>query len=262
MMSSTITRALRLQVLGLLLAIFAAVAVLFYFPVIEWIEVAQKRIAELGALGGVLYPCFYAICNVLLLPAGVLSVGGGLFFGLWWGFVIVLAGNVLGAALAFLISRTVGRKWITRRFFRYQKWRTLDRAIERESWKIVILSQVHPLFPTSLINYLYGITRIKFWHCMLWILVGQAPGLFLYVFFGTLAQHGIDILQGRNHPKVVEYFVWGGGLALTLAVTIWLGLIAIRIVQEAEEKVRETKASDNSSAKDPGEPFLSGKEAS
>ncbi len=259
---SSISNALRLQVLGILLAIFIVVAVLMFFPVVEWIEGAQQEIAELGPFGGILYPCFYAICNVLLLPAGVLSVGGGLFFGLWWGFAIVLAGNVLGAALAFLISRTVGRKWITRRLFRYQKWRTLDKAIERESWKIVFLSQVHPLFPTSLINYLYGITRIKFWQCMLWVLIGQAPGIFLYVFFGTLAQHGIDILQGRNHPKVMDYFVWGGGLALTMAVTIWLGRIAIRIVQEAEEKVREKKVPENSHAKDPGEPFLSGKGAS
>ena len=252
-----VTRTVGWQVLGLLLAIFLAVAVLTYFPVVEWVGALQLRIAGLGALGGALYPCFYAVCNVLLLPAGVLSVGGGFFFGLWWGFVLVLAGNVLGAALAFLISRTVGRKWITRRFFRYQKWRALDKAIEREGWKIVFLSQVHPLFPTSLINYLYGITRINFWRCMLWVLIGQAPGIFLYVYFGTLAQHGIDILQGRTHPKITEYFVWGGGLLLTLAVTLWLGRIALRLIREAEEKARENSETGHSD-----EAVLSGKEAS
>jgi uncharacterized membrane protein YdjX (TVP38/TMEM64 family) len=254
---SKVTRALGWQVLGILLAILVGVVALEFFPVVDWIEAAQHRIAELGMFGGILYPCFYAVCNVLLLPAGVLSVGGGLFFGLWWGFAIVLAGNVLGAALAFLISRTVGRKWITRRLFRYRKWRALDRAIERESWKIVFLSQVHPLFPTSLINYLYGITRINFWRCMFWVLVGQAPGIFLYAYFGTLAQHGIDILQGRNHPRAIEYFIWGGGFAITMTVTIWLGRIALRLVRESEEKVRK-----NPKTAGRNEPALSGRQAS
>lgn len=229
-----VTRAVVVQTI-LLLALLGLVALLVTrFPVVDWIEGVERRIADMGPLGAALYPCFYALCNVMLLPAGVLSIGGGLFFGLWWGFAIVLAGNVLGAAIAFLVSRTIGRNWVARRLFRYRKWRILDQAIDREGWKIVVLSQVHPLFPTSLINYLYGVTRIGFWRCMLWVLIGQAPGIFLYTYFGTLAQRGIEILKGRSHPAAMEYVLWGGGLLLTLAVTTGLGRIALRLLREVE----------------------------
>ena len=238
-------RAVATQIAVLLTVIAVVGFVVTKFPVVDWIEDSQHWIAGKGAWGAVLYPLFYALCNVLLLPAGILSVGGGLFFGLWWGFAIVLAGNVLGAALAFLISRTVGRRWVAKRLFRYRKWRVLDQAIDREGWKIVVLSQVHPLFPTSLINYLYGVTRIGFWRCILWVLVGQAPGIFLYTYFGTLAQHGIEILKGRNHPAAFEYVLWGAGLVLTLAVTTGLGRIAFRLLKEVEVRVTSTDGDSN-----------------
>ena len=123
-----------------------------------------------------------------------------------------LAGNVGGAAVAFLISRKLGRGWVEKRFFQHRKWAALDAAIARDGWKIIFLSQVHPLFPSSLLNYLYGITRIRFGTCMLWIALGQAPGLFLYAYLGTLTQLGIRLLRGQTHPQPIEYVIWIGGL--------------------------------------------------
>ena len=62
----------------------------------------------------VLYPLLYGACNVLLLPGGVLAIGSGLFFGIWWGFTLNLIGNVGGAAVSFFISRKLGRGWVAR----------------------------------------------------------------------------------------------------------------------------------------------------
>lgn len=205
------------------------------FAVLDHIRATQLWIAGQGARGAALYPAFYALCNVLLLPGGILSVGGGFCFGLWWGFLLVLTGNVLGAGIAFCLSRFIGRKWFERKVLHRPRWAALDRAIEREGWKIIVLSQIHPLFPTSLINYLYGITRIRFWECMLWVAVGQAPGLFLYVYLGTLAQLGIKLWSGENNPAMIEYFKWGGGLLLTVVVTTALGRLALKMLREIEE---------------------------
>lgn len=223
--------------LGMLLGLLMLMAVIAFvvitdFPVVTKIRAAQAWMASHGTRGAALYPLFYALCNVLLLPAGILSIGGGFFFGLWWGFVLVLSGNVLGAAIAFLISRAIGRRWFERRMLNKPRWAALDAAIEREGWKIILLSQIHPLFPTSLINYLYGITSMRFWPCMLWVAAGQAPGLFLYVYLGTLAQLGVRLLGGETHPKAVEYVLWGGGLVLTFVVTTALARIALRLLRE------------------------------
>jgi uncharacterized membrane protein YdjX (TVP38/TMEM64 family) len=228
-------RAYLLQAGALVLAAAIIFVLARVFPIIEIITRAQRTIGSMEFWGGVLYPLFYGACNVLLLPAGVVAIGSGLFFGLWWGFLINLVGNVAGAATSFFLSRKVGRGWLAKRFLQQPKWAALDGAIERHGWKIIFLSQVHPLFPTSLLNYLYGITRIRFGTCLLWIALGQAPGLFLYAYLGTLAQLGLRVWRGQNHPHWYEYVWWGGGLALTIAVTVALGRVALKLIAEAKE---------------------------
>jgi uncharacterized membrane protein YdjX (TVP38/TMEM64 family) len=235
---SKIKRAFHLQVLTIAAAALIAAWLVHRYPVLDYITRMQRTIGSMEVWGGVLYPLLYAACNVLLLPGGVVAVGSGLFFGLWWGFLFNMLGNVGAAAIAFGISRALGRQWIERRFFRERKWAALDELIARDGWKIIFLSQVHPLFPSSLLNYLYGVTRIRFGTCILWIALGQAPGLFLYAYLGTMAQYGLRILRGRTHPLAHEYFVWIGGLVLTLAVTIALGRMALRLLAEAEERAR------------------------
>ncbi|MEO8350377.1 MAG: TVP38/TMEM64 family protein [Chthoniobacteraceae bacterium] len=226
-------RAALTQILSLILAAIVVVILARVFPVLEIVTKAQENIAALGLWGGIIYPFFYALCNVLLLPAGVLSISSGLFFGLWWGFTLTLIGNLIGAAAAFFISRRVGRRWFVERLLRHSKWAGLDEAIEREGWKIIFLSQLHPLFPTSLLNYLYGVTKIPFRTCLFWVAVGQAPGLFLYAYLGTLAQFGLRLWRGQSHPRWTEYVIWLGGFALTMAITVALARIALRIITEA-----------------------------
>jgi uncharacterized membrane protein YdjX (TVP38/TMEM64 family) len=205
------------------------------FPVVEHITRAQHAIGEMDVWGGVLYPLLYATCNVLLLPGGVLAVGSGLFFGLWWGAAINIAGNVLGAAVSFGLARLIGRRWLVGRLLRQPRWAALDRAVERHGWKIIFLTQVHPLFPSSLLNYFYGVSRIRFGTCMLWIALAQAPGLFLYAYLGTLTQHGLRLWRGQSHPQPHEYVVWLGGLALTIVATIALARLARRLLEESRQ---------------------------
>ncbi len=83
-------------------------------------------------------------------------------------------------------------------------------------------------------NYLYGLTKIRFRTCMLWVAVGQAPGLFLYSYLGTLGQLGLNLAQGKTHPRAIEYLIWLGGFASAAIVLVLLGRIALRLLQEAE----------------------------
>src|SRR5947209_3769693 len=134
-------RAISLQLAGLVIASLAVFIASRFFPIIDIIADIQQRVMRLGAWSALCYPLLYASCNVLLLPGGVLSVGGGFFFGLWWGFAIVLIGNVSGAALSFWISRWIGRRWVFRKLLGHPTLGALEPAVEREGWKIILLSQ-------------------------------------------------------------------------------------------------------------------------
>ena len=237
-----VRRAILLQLGGL----FVVAVGLFFlsrnFPVVDLVAGVQQRVMRWGAWSAICYPLLYACCNVLLLPGGVLSVGAGFFFGLWWGFLIALVGNVGGAAISFFISRWIGREWLRPKLLRNRTLVALEPAVEKEGWKIILLSQLHPLFPTSLLNYLYGLTRIRFRTCMLWVAIGQAPGLFLYSYLGTLGQLGLNLARGKSHPRAIEYLVWLGGFASAAIILIILGRIALRLLQQAERNAAATSA--------------------
>jgi uncharacterized membrane protein YdjX (TVP38/TMEM64 family) len=235
-----IRRAIIWQLAGLLVVGVTLFFLSRLFPLVDILADVQQHVMRWGAWSAICYPLLYACCNVLLLPGGVLSVGAGFFFGLWWGFLIALVGNVGGAAISFFISRSIGRQWLRRKLSRNQTLVALEPAIEKEGWKIILLSQLHPLFPTSLLNYLYGLTKIRFKTCMLWVAIGQAPGLFLYSYLGTLGQLGLNLARGKSHPRVIEYWIWLGGFASAAVILILLGRIALRLLKKAqEESVRQ-----------------------
>ena len=227
-------RAIYLQLAIFILLIAVLVLVSHFLPIVDFLIALQQRVIGLGDWAGICYPLLFAACNVLLLPGGVLCIGSGFFFGLWWGFFIVLLGNSIGAAISFSLSRRLGMRFINRRESTNQMLRVLERAVQRDAWKIIFLTQLHPLFPTSLLNYLYGLTRIRFRLFMLWTTIGRAPGLFLYTYLGTLGQFGLNLARGKTHPHVLEYWTWGGAFVATALLFFVLTRVASQAIREGQ----------------------------
>jgi uncharacterized membrane protein YdjX (TVP38/TMEM64 family) len=240
-----VRRKLYVQLAAFTAAIGLLLVLSRFFPIVDLIAAAQKRVVDLGAWSVLYYPLLFAACNLLLLPGGIVSVGGGFFFGLWWGFFIVLLGNSIGAAISFAFSRWLGQRWLSRKLSRNPTLRMLEPAVEREGWKIIFLSQLHPLFPTSLLSYLYGLTRIRFRTYMLWTSIGRVPGLFLYSYLGTLGQLGLNLVRGKTHPRMIEYWTWGGAFVTTALLFFLLSRIALRVMQKAEQQTSDAEPSRN-----------------
>ena len=222
-------------------AIGLAVALSHFFPIISLVAALQEHVISWGAWAGICYPLLFAACNILLLPGGILAVGGGFFFGLWWGFLIVFAGNIISTAISFALSRFVAGHWFRRKLSSNLTLRTLGPAVERESWKIILLSQLHPLFPTSLLNYFYGLTRIRFSSYMFWASIGRMPGLFFYGYIGTLGQLAVRIMRGKSYPRTLEYWIWGGAFMTTVLLLLVLGRVARRAIQMSSEQVTDSR---------------------
>ena len=241
----SVRRVIFWQAAAVVFAIALAVAISRFFPLVSFVEASQQRVISWGAWAGICYPLLFAACNILLLPGGVLAVGGGFFFGLWWGFLIVFVGNIVSTAISFALSRTVAKRWFRRKLSANPTLKVLGPAVERESWKIILLSQLHPLFPTSLLNYFYGLTRIRFGTYMLWASVGRMPGLFVYAYLGTLGQLAVRIMRTKSYPQAVEYWVWGGAFVTTVLLLIVLGRVAHRAIQAAPTGTEYGRAKKN-----------------
>ncbi len=229
-------KAVVIQVGGLIgAALFLAVLGHLYplDRIVLWLRANVQHYQPWSTLA---YPFFQAACNLLLLPAGVLIIASGFFFGLWKGLALVLLGHLLGAAAAFGISRLLARGLVEKFLARRPEWIALDRAIEREGWKIVFLSQLNPLFPTSLINYGYGLTRMRFWPCLGWIALGQAPGMFFYAYLGRMGHIGYKLWREGAEAAPEQFAVWIAGLVVSLGLTLALGQLAMRLLRETQER--------------------------
>jgi len=240
----SVRRVIFWQVAAVVAAIAVALTLSRFFPIVSFVEGLQHRVMGWGAWAGICYPLLFAACNILLLPGGILAVGGGFFFGLWWGFLIVFAGNIVSTAISFALSRFVARRWFQQKLSANPALKVLGPAVERESWKIILLSQLHPLFPTSLLNYFYGLTRIRFRTYMFWASIGRMPGLFFYAYIGTLGQLAVRIMRAKNYPRMIEYWIWGGAFITTVLLLIVLGRVARTAIRTPLESKRDLPPED------------------
>lgn len=185
----------------------------WWFPAF-WAEL-QREVLRHGSRGEISLGALFAVFNVLLLPGGFLTLAAGAFFGVGRGFLVVLAGNTLGAAIAFGLGRLFGQTRARRLLMNSARMAGLESLMKRSGgWQVVALSQLNPLFPTSLLIYLYALTPIPFWKCMGSIALSRIPALLLYVYLGSLGGESLDLLaRGGAMPWTL-----GIGLLLTGAL--------------------------------------------
>ena len=102
-------------------------------------------VASLGTGGRVLYVVTYASVELFLLPATPLALTAGALFGLWPGFLLSSIGGLGGATGAFLLSRYLLRERVLSFTRDQEQLSMIDRAIERNGFKVVLLVNLSPL---------------------------------------------------------------------------------------------------------------------
>jgi uncharacterized membrane protein YdjX (TVP38/TMEM64 family) len=159
---------------------------------------------------------------VLFVPGSVLTLGAGAVFGVAWGSVYVSLGATLGATAAFLVGRYLARDAIARKIEGNARFAAIDQAVAIEGWRIVGLTRLSPVFPFTLLNYAFGLTRVKLGHYVLASWIGMMPGTVMYVYLGSLARAA----SGIPLRTPGEWVLYGIGLLATVVVTLLVTRLA------------------------------------
>jgi uncharacterized membrane protein YdjX (TVP38/TMEM64 family) len=171
----------------LFVALLGGLFALFRFlPVGVWIDHFKAWVAAQGAFGVVAFALAYV--GVSLIPGGpaaVMTLAGGAVFGFVKGTFVISLASTLGATLSFLLARTVLRERAGRMAASSPRFAGLNRAIEKEGGKIVALVRLSPLFPFTVVNYLFGLTPVRPLSYVLASWVAMLPGTAAYVYFGA-----------------------------------------------------------------------------
>ncbi|MEK7467656.1 MAG: TVP38/TMEM64 family protein [Planctomycetota bacterium] len=159
----------------LIAAAIAATTIAYFLPLLDWIAAAQVRIETYGAWAPVLYVALYVLFTLALIPGSALTFTAGLLYGTARGTAISLSASTLAACLAFLVARYLLRDRFAKKFADSPRFQALDRAVAGDAWKIVILMRLSPAFPYVLLNYAFGLTRVRLPTFAFFSLVGMIP---------------------------------------------------------------------------------------
>lgn len=156
----------------------------------EYVENADPFWAPL------LYVLFYILGSILLLPGTLLSFAGAILFGPYLGTLYTWVGATIGATLAFLISKSLGRSFVEGLL--KGRLEALDRLVATQGFTGLLILRLVPLFPFNGLNFGCGLTRIRMTDYVLATALGILPATFVFQFL--FARFGEKILD--------EGFAW------------------------------------------------------
>lgn len=223
-------------------AIFAAIGLIAWkLPAKQWVESFIGWIRSLGAPGAILYGVVYAAGAIAMIPGSALTAGAGLVYGTLIGVLIVSPASVAGALGSFLVARYFARDWVERKLRAYPRFAAIDRAVEKQGFKVVLLIRLQPILPFVLLNYGLGLTRVRLRDYVIASWIGMLPATILYVYVGSALHNVSDLFSGgatRHSPAGLAIF-WGGlaagALLLWLLTRIAKGALQQELNQPQEE---------------------------
>ena len=202
-----------IKILGVGLVVLLLIGAGFVLPIRDWAQSFTDWVQKLGPIGFIAFAVAYVTAVLLILPAWILTVSAGVAFGLW-GIPLVVVSATLGAALAFLIARSVLRERVRTWAEKKPLLQALDKATSVEGWKVVGLLRLSPAVPFTLQNYAFGATDIPLWHFVIPTFFGIMPGTALYVYIGTLGRAAAN----SENLKTSQIALFSIGLLATVIV--------------------------------------------
>jgi uncharacterized membrane protein YdjX (TVP38/TMEM64 family) len=209
-------------------------------PIAEWLQVGLDWVAANPRIAWPIYILGYIVAAVLLIPGLLLTLAAGFLFGLPLGLLLVSVSSVLGAAAAFLVGRFFARDWVAGKIASQPRFAALDAAVGRRGFLIVFLTRLSPVFPYNIINYVYGLTGVKFRDYFFATWIGMFPITVLYVYIGSAAKNLAAIFAGDVETGTAGRVALFAGLAATFVLTVVITRIATRSLTShlEAEKIR------------------------
>lgn len=159
--------------------IAAVIGVLWKFGVFKYIsmenlQVLKEWINGYGALGPIIYIVLYIVACLFFLPGAPVALLAGIAFGPVWGTVYASIGSTLGASAAFLVARYAARGMVEGWASSNDAFKKIDEGVDKQGWRMLMITRLVPAFPFNVQNYAYGLTKIGFakyvlvsWLCMI-----------------------------------------------------------------------------------------------
>ena len=148
------------------------------------------------------------------IPGTLLYLPGGAIFGGFWGGLLSLLGNVLGAAISCQLMRSIAGRRATESFFESRSLARYRSLIERRGLLLIVLLRLNPLTSSDLVSYAAGLTTMRVTTVAGGTLLGMAPLCFAQSY---LAETLFEEFPWLIWPLLVALAVY----IVAVSVIIW-----------------------------------------
>lgn len=184
------------------------------------------------------YIGIYIVAVVAFMPGSVITVAGGALFGWLLGTIYVSIASTIAAGVAFLIARYLAAEWVEQKAS--GKIDKIKKGIEAEGARFVAFTRLVPIFPYTLLNYVFGLTKIDFWTYLGMTWVSMIPGTFAYVYAGYAGRQLFAGGMGMLETIIV--------VAIAIGLLVFASMIpkfAKRFTDEDVEEIVEEADQEN-----------------
>lgn len=215
------TRAARLRLLGLVLSV--AIASALVWVVIDGdLDTVQSAVESTGAWGPVAYVALHVLLTLVPVSKNLLAGVAGALFGLAGGIALSWVGAMVSAVVTFAIARRLGRAAVAS--MTGPRIDRVEEIMRQQGLLAVIIARVTPVIPFTVVNYGAGVTAVSTRDFVLGTAIGIVPGTVGYAALGASA--------GRDATT----FVIAGIFAVALfAGSLLLGWRAARRQQRSAQ---------------------------
>jgi len=153
-------------------------------------EALENFMSNLGFWGPLVFFLLQVLQAIIVpIPGNLLTVAGGVMFGLWPGFLLAYTANVVGSIIGFSIVRKVGKAAMVK-FLSVDQFDKYKRMIGTESANsrtkiLLILTVLLPFLPSDFMCLAVGLTSISFRAFLLIVIICRPWGQFAATLLGV-----------------------------------------------------------------------------
>lgn len=173
----------------IIIVILVVLCIVIYKLFLRGITAQSIRnwVNSFGILAPIAYIGVWVILPIFFFPVPILALAGGLSFGFLEGTILTLIGAMINSTIMFLLANVLAKDMVTKYLSNKlpaKWWNKFYRAEKKEGFIIVLICRLIPIMPYNVINYISGLTNIKFGSYFIATLIGITPGTVIFLNVG------------------------------------------------------------------------------
>eukprot|EP00210_Caulerpa_lentillifera_P000988 g952.t1 len=198
--------------------------------------------------GMMLFIVAAVVAFACLIPGPFIAGASGMLYGKITSVLVVWFAAFAAQSLTYVLGKYLFREMLVSFISRYYKaFSAVDTVIGQQGWKLVFLIRLAPIFPDSILNYVFATTSIPYLPYIAASCTAIFPWIILFTYMGSLATDiaSATSLESNMNTKWVTYFT-----LFSIVLCLVIAYVIARTAKRALEGMMDNKDGNQANSVD------------